>query len=278
MPVIAVVNRKGGSGKSTLAIHLAGYLANRGLAVMLGDADRQQSTLPWLRRRAAQALPCRVVRGRALDPKDVLRPPTGVTHVVIDTPGALQGFDLARILVSADAVLVPVCNSAFDRESAAACLAELRGHPRVTSGRCKVATLGMRIDSRTSGQKHLQVWAEEQGVPFVGSLREAQTYVRCVERGLTIFDLPAARVQTDLEQWQPILEWLGPLLEAPATPTAEPRRSITPAHAPIAPMAPRSTAMPAASEPDRVLTQTGSGLRKLLGWLWAARVGPRAKP
>ena len=57
MPVIAVVNRKGGSGKSTLATHLAGYLANRGLAVMLGDADRQQSTVPWLRRRAARTLP-----------------------------------------------------------------------------------------------------------------------------------------------------------------------------------------------------------------------------
>ena len=275
MPVIAVVNRKGGSGKSTLATHLAGYLANRGLAVMLGDADRQQSTVPWLRRRAARTLPATAVIGRALDPKNVLRPPARVTHVVIDTPGALQGFDLARILVFADAVLVPVCTSAFDLESAAACLAEIRSHPRVTSGRCKVGALGMRIDSRTSGQQLLQTWAEAQGVALVGVLREAQIYVRCVERGLTIFDLPAARMQTDLEQWQPILQWLGPLLEVPAAPAAEPGRSVAPARAPVVP---RSPARPPASPAVPAPRGTDSGLRRLLAWLWPARLRPRAKP
>ena len=54
MPVIAVVNRKGGSGKSTLATHLAAYCANAGIAVMLGDVDRQQSTQTWLRLREAR--------------------------------------------------------------------------------------------------------------------------------------------------------------------------------------------------------------------------------
>jgi chromosome partitioning protein len=132
----------------------------------------------------------------------------------------------------------------------------------------------MRIDSRTSGQKRLQTWADEQGVPFVGSLREVQTYVRCVERGLTLFDLPAARVQTDLEQWQPILQWLGPLLEAPAAAPAEPRRSIAPARAPVV----LQSTLPTASAPELSLTHTDAGLRKLLGWLWPARVGPRVKP
>ncbi len=51
MPVIAIVNRKGGSGKSTLATHLAACYANSGVAVMLGDVDRQQSTQSWLRLR-----------------------------------------------------------------------------------------------------------------------------------------------------------------------------------------------------------------------------------
>ena len=56
MPVAAVINRKGGSGKSTLATQLAGCLAARGLQVMLGDVDRQQSSLAWLRRRSVQTL------------------------------------------------------------------------------------------------------------------------------------------------------------------------------------------------------------------------------
>ena len=41
MPVIVVANPKGGVGKSTLSTQIAGYLASRGHAVMLGDVDRQ---------------------------------------------------------------------------------------------------------------------------------------------------------------------------------------------------------------------------------------------
>ena len=56
MPVIAVVNRKGGSGKSTLATHVAAWLSLRGDKVMLGDVDKQRSTVPWLRRRSEQSI------------------------------------------------------------------------------------------------------------------------------------------------------------------------------------------------------------------------------
>ncbi|HTJ04337.1 MAG TPA: ParA family protein, partial [Caldimonas sp.] len=48
MPVIVVANPKGGVGKTTLSTNLAGYLASRGHAVMLGDVDRQQSSKTWL--------------------------------------------------------------------------------------------------------------------------------------------------------------------------------------------------------------------------------------
>ncbi len=122
MPVIAVVNRKGGSGKSTLATHLAAWLARQGVAVMLGDVDRQQSTRTWLKRRNA-ALPA--IMPWAIDQKNVLKPPAGITHVVLDTPGGLHGFELAKVVMSADVVIMPVCHSMFDRESAASCHAEL---------------------------------------------------------------------------------------------------------------------------------------------------------
>src|SRR4051812_1053266 len=92
MPVIAVVNRKGGSGKSTLATHLAAWCAHAGIPVMLGDVDRQQSTQSWLRLREAQGLtPAKApLVGWAVDPKRVMRPPAGVNHVILDTPGGLH--------------------------------------------------------------------------------------------------------------------------------------------------------------------------------------------
>ncbi|HXF47657.1 MAG TPA: chromosome partitioning protein, partial [Burkholderiaceae bacterium] len=150
----------------------------------------------------------------------VLRPPAGTTHVVIDTPGGLRGFDLARIVMYADAILMPVCNSAFDRESAADCYAELKSLPRVASGRCQVAAVGMRLDARTKAADVLQQWAEQLRLPFIGVLRETQTYVRCIEQGLALFDLPADKVQADLAQWQPILRWLEPVLARPTEPVS----------------------------------------------------------
>jgi chromosome partitioning protein len=213
MPVIAIVNRKGGSGKSTLATHLAAHYANQGLPVMLGDVDRQQSTQSWLRLRGLQTLPKSLpIVGWAVDPKRILRPPAGVSLVVLDTPGGLRGFDLARVVAFADIILMPVCNSVFDRESAAECHAELMALPRVASGRCKVAAVGMRIDGRTKAGEVLATWARGLKLPFIGVLREAQAYVRCIEQGLTLFDLPPEQVPADLAQWKPIVEWLAPAL------------------------------------------------------------------
>lgn len=218
MPVIAVVNRKGGSGKSTLATHLAAWCAVTGRSAMLGDVDLQGSAAAWLKRRSAHP----VAQGRAIvgwsaDPRRVMRPPAGVTHVVLDTPGGLRGLDLAKVVMTADALLIPVCHSVFDRESAADCLAELRQLPRVSSGRCRIGVVGMRLDARTRGEAVLRAWAEEQGLPFLGALRETQAYVRCAEQGLTVFDMPPAKAQADLDQWQPILDWLRPVMALPAT-------------------------------------------------------------
>jgi chromosome partitioning protein len=257
MPVIAVVNRKGGNGKSTLATHLAAYCANAGIPVMLGDIDRQQSTQTWLRLRDAQRLPQRSpLVGWAIDPKRVMRPPAGINHVVLDTPGGLRGFDLARVVACADALFIPVCNSVFDRESTADCYAELMAFPRVASGRCKVAAVGMRLDGRTKAAEVLEEWAARLKLPFIGVLREAQAYVRCVEQGLTLFDLPAAQVKVDMAQWKPILEWLEPVLRpvqrsvVAANPNI--KRSTFPCHSPIDGLTPvRGSTAPVEAAPQR---------------------------
>ena len=227
MPVIAVVNRKGGSGKSTLATHLAAHFANAGVPVMLGDVDRQQSTQSWLRSRSLRELPRSApIVGWAVDPKRVLRPPPGVQHVILDTPGGLRGFDLARVVAFADVILMPVCNSIFDRESAADCFEEMMALPRVASGRCKVAAVGMRLDARTRSAEVLEAWARGLKLPFIGVLREAQAYVRCVEQGLTVFDLPEAQAQIDTAQWKPIVAWLEPLLRTVRKPVLRGNPSV----------------------------------------------------
>lgn len=257
MPVIAVINRKGGSGKSTLATHLAGFLSGAGQRVMLGDTDKQQSTQAWLRARAQTLPKAPAIVGWALDPKSVLRPPVGITHVVLDTPGGMRGFELAKVVSYADAILMPVCNSLFDRESAAECLAELMTLPRVASGRCQVGAIGMRLDGRTRASETMAQWAAALELPFVGVLRDTQNYVRCVEQGLTIFDLPAEKSAIDRAQWQPIFDWLVPVLSPSprAEPQLKPTRACTaPAplrEEPLPPATPRPARRGNAPEPRR---------------------------
>jgi chromosome partitioning protein len=287
MPVVAVINRKGGSGKSTLATNLAGHCAGNGKRVMLGDVDRQQSSLGWLRRRAsrpeAESAP---IVGWAVDTRSVMRPPGGITHVVLDTPGGLRNFDLARVVMNADAILMPVCDSAFDRESAADCHAELMTLNRVASGRCKVAVVGMRIDARTKGAARLEAWATQQGLPYLGAIRDSQLYVRSAEQGLTLFDLPAPKVDADLAQWRPVLAWLEAAWKAAdrarasevlsTPPIALQPKATSPGRAMVAtPSAAASTpdatpapppALPAASRPSRGTVRPGPGDR--FGWLF----------
>jgi chromosome partitioning protein len=111
MPVI-VANPKGGVGKMMLSTNLAGYLATRGRAVMLGDADRQQSSRTWLGLRPD----CRdhVVEA---GPGENVRLPR-VTHIVLDAAG-LHGKRLDEVMKFADKVMIPLLptSSTFTRRT-----------------------------------------------------------------------------------------------------------------------------------------------------------------
>lgn len=244
MPVVAVVNRKGGSGKSTLASHLAAYGAHRGNSVFVADVDRQQSMRAWLRERSAQpAGREHTIVGCAVESRAFVRPAAGTDLVVVDTPGGLTGLELARVVMYADAILMPVANSLFDRESSAECFAELRRLPRVLSGRCALAAVGMRVEAGSEAHAALRRWADGLALPLLGALRESMTYVRCAEQGLTVFDLPPAVVRPEMAEWQPILAWLQRVLAPPAS-------AVAPANDPHIVPAGAGSAVPCASRPS----------------------------
>ncbi len=140
-----------------------------------------------------------------------MRPPASAANLVIDTAGGLQGFALSKMVMWADAIVIPVCASAFDREARAQCWAELRAHPRVKSGRCLVACMGVRLDGRTDAEQVTRDWAAAQDLRWLGWLRSAQVYVRAVENGLSIFDMPIKTTSADRSQWKPLWAWLKPI-------------------------------------------------------------------
>src|SRR4051812_10999274 len=99
MPVVVVANPKGGVGKSTMATNIAGYFASRGHAVMLGDADRQQSSRLWLGLRPPGGRP---ISSWDVGGDNVAKPPKGTSHVVLDTPAGMHGKLFKEALQLAD--------------------------------------------------------------------------------------------------------------------------------------------------------------------------------
>lgn len=203
MPVVVVANPKGGVGKSTVATNIAGYFASRGNKVMLGDADRQQSSRLWLGLRPREA---RAISSWDVGEGALAKPPKGTTHVVLDTPAGLQGRMLQDLLKIADKVVVPLQPSIFDIYATRSFLDELAAQRK--AGRAEVGIVGTRVDSRTIAADKLREFVEGLGLPVLGFLRPTQNYVHLAASGLTLFDVAPARVERDLEQWQGLWRWL----------------------------------------------------------------------
>lgn len=203
MPVIVVANPKGGVGKSTLSTNIAGYYANQGHAVMLGDIDRQQSARTWLSLRPDTAPH---IRGWDVSGDDIVRPPKGTTHVVLDTPAGLHNKRLTETMKIADKVLVPLQPSIFDIHATHAFVKELLANRR--SEGVSIAVIGMRVREGTISSDQLRSFLDTLKVPVLGHLRDTQNYVHLAARGLTLWDVAPSRVERDLEQWAALTPWL----------------------------------------------------------------------
>ena len=203
MPVVVIANPKGGVGKTTLATNLAGYFASQGHPVMLGDADRQQSSRLWLGLRPEAARP---ISTWDVNADMIAKPPKGCTHVVLDTPGGLHGWRFNDVVKLADKIIVPLQPSVFDIFATRAFLDQLAEHRH--AGKRQIGIVGMRVDSRTIAADKLRDFVDSLGLPVLGMVRDTQNYIHLAARGLTLFDVAPSRVEKDLEQFKSICDWL----------------------------------------------------------------------
>src|SRR5260221_13698648 len=151
------MNPKGGVGKSTLATNLAGYYANRGRAVMLGDVDKQQSAREWLKLRPPGVAPIKswdVERGKPA------KPPRDATHVVLDTPAGISDKLLETVIRPANRVIIPLQASMLDILATRHFLETLARDKAVLASDALIGVVGMRVDSRTRAYDELQRFLE----------------------------------------------------------------------------------------------------------------------
>jgi chromosome partitioning protein len=205
MKVVVIANPKGGSGKSTLSTNIAGYLANSGHQVMLGDADVQRSSKFWVSQRP-EVLPKIATWEYEADLIYTAKPFKDTTNVVIDTPGGLSGWRMQEVIGRADKIIVPIMPSMFDMQATNAFIVKLLQLKRAHTS--QVAVIGNRVDARTVAAANLKIFMDTLNVPVLTYLRDTQYYVHMAAHGLSMFDITPSKVQRDLEQWKPICDWL----------------------------------------------------------------------
>ncbi len=63
--------------------------------------------------------------------------------------------------------------------------------------------------TRTRAAGELERFLSYYDLPVLAYLRDTQLYVQVAANGMTLFDLTPSRAARDLEQWQPIIDWVN---------------------------------------------------------------------
>jgi chromosome partitioning protein len=242
MQRIVVLNPKGGSGKTTIAINLAAYLATRGHTPVLMDHDPQGSSSRWVRKRKPPQPAIHAIAAYERDTRTTrsfqLRVPSECSHLVIDTPAALDARTLAEMTRDADKVIVPVLPSDIDINACSNCVRDLLLVAKIKRDENRIGVIANRIRRNTLTYQSLIRFLHTLGIPIVATIRDSQNYVRAAELGVGVHEMKSYVAHDDVEQWLPLTDWLS-----------QPRRQHVPGSHAVHHGAPVAAAQPAATEP-----------------------------
>jgi len=206
MRTIMLMNAKGGCGKTTLATNIATWFADEGATVALADYDPQGSSLDWLQaRKDYDGVP----EIEAIDATSApVKPAKGTDFLILDAPAGTHGSTINEMLKRVDTLLVPVLPSSIDMRACERFLKELLASGRVSRKMTRIGLVANRVRENTVAYGQLMTFLQQLNIPVLSHLRESQNYIRSAERGLGLFELAPSMVWHDLEQWDPILDWL----------------------------------------------------------------------
>ncbi len=215
MKTVLVANQKGGCGKSSVAITLAAALANQGQTVALADADLQQSSLRWLKRRPDSAAAIYAVDWGDDDdigdlPKKAAKALGKKDWLIIDAPGSLRGERAQTLISEAQAILIPVLPSVFDADSTKQFLKSIQDIKRIRKGKVDIHLLANRIRVQTNNSQTLKDFFADIGQLPLAWLSERSLYPQLAMEGLAIFDRTQKPYRDIQAQWQPVLDALMP--------------------------------------------------------------------
>jgi chromosome partitioning protein len=204
MRKILVVNSKGGCGKTTLATNLAVALAARGEDVALADADRQKSSLSWIKRRPKTMTP---IEGLNWTKEDKIGgKDKSLDAIVIDGPGGLRSELAKNLIAEASDIIVPVLASAFDWDATLKFLDGISDIKRVRKGKADIFVVANRINKRSTQVADLEQTFARKGYPLLARISDRVLYARHAAAGSGIFDYSDSKSHEIRGQWHPLLQ------------------------------------------------------------------------
>jgi chromosome partitioning protein len=212
MKRIVVLNPKGGSGKTTLAINLASYYATRQQQPVLMDFDPQGSSVRWAKKRQPAQPPIHVIAAYENDARTTrafqLRVPPHATHVIVDTPAALDSPRLPDTTRDAHKIIVPVLPSDIDIHACSRIIRDLLLVAKIRREDDRIGVVANRIRRNTLTYQSLIRFLQTLGIPIITTIRDSQNYVRAAELGIGVHEMKTYVAREDVEQWEPLIGWL----------------------------------------------------------------------
>jgi chromosome partitioning protein len=185
--IIAVVGNKGGTGKTTLALNLAAGLAHRGAAVVIIDADPQQSAYQWrLTGTDDNGVPAVVAAAIGLE-KTVRAMAPAHEHVVIDCPPSIKAPQAEQALRLAQVALVPVQPSPMDLW-ATTHIARTIERLRLDNPALRAQIVMSQLEPRTTLSRLMPDAAAELDLPVACTgIRRRSIHRHCALEGRSVF-------------------------------------------------------------------------------------------
>src|SRR5258708_27356947 len=219
MQRIVVLNPKGGSGKTTIATNLASYLASRERHPVLMDFDPQGPSVRWARKRLPAQAPIHVIAGFEKAPRTTrtfqLRVPDVATHVIVDTPAALDAQEMADMTREADKIIVPVLPSDIDIHACSRCIRDLLLVAKVPRDENRLGVIANRIRRNTLTYQALIRFLHTLQIPIVATIRDSHHYARPADLAMGVHEMKSYQAPEDVAQWIPLVEWLAGAARAP---------------------------------------------------------------
>jgi chromosome partitioning protein len=176
------------------------------------DFDPQGSSLRWVKKRQPSQAPIHAIAAFEKDSRTTrafqLRVPDDTTHVIVDTPAAVDARELPEVTRDAHKIIVPVLPSDIDIHTCSRTIRDLLLVAKIRREDDRIGVIANRVRRNTLTYQALIRFLQTLGIPIVATIRDSQNYVRAAEHGIGVHEMKSYIAREDVEQWEPLVQWL----------------------------------------------------------------------